>query len=271
MLKLISRVRYSLRDRSLTRGGACAAVVTRAPEIVSIMHIPAQEKKSNGFIVIFDSHPRPEHPLGAAFLVFYTPDDAASYLSKLFQVDAAIMRDDNWQTQMLSRYSAHILQARRFTEDEDIKAVYDANTKLLKTSSAMKEALKREGEIQSEVRELRQKLERQREARQQATSAESAAERKLRDLRRELASAREFAESLSNENPMQPVLAGGSALPVYRVETNLNHHPIDNKGKGRVIDDTKSQPPPPVVRPSIVSLPTVGGSMAQVSLLWIFQ
>ncbi|KIM31026.1 hypothetical protein M408DRAFT_65506 [Serendipita vermifera MAFF 305830] len=218
--------------RSLSRGGACAAVVTRSPEIVSVISIPAQGD-DNGFIVIFDSHPRPKHPLGAAFLIFYSPDDAATYLSNLFQVDASIMRDNNWQTQMLSRYSAHILQARSFSEEEGKKAVYDANISLLKLSVAIKEASTKEEEVQLNLSKLRQELERQREARHQAASAEADANRKLQALRKELADAREFAESLSDIGPFQaPKPVGQPQPPVYSPSGGQsNRQAVDNQPK----------------------------------------
>ena len=202
------------------------------------MNIPDKQEKDGSIIVIFDSHPRPEHPLGAAFLLFYNPDDAATYLSKLFEVDASIMRDNNWQTQMLSRYSAHIMRARPYTEEQDIKAVYDANIKLLKTSVAINEALIREREVQSEVGELRQKLERQKAVRQQASSAEAEAEKKLRALRKELESAREFAKSISDTVSLPQDRLVERSPPVYHRQSNSQSgkNAADVKEKGRVVE-----------------------------------
>lgn len=212
--------------RSLTRGGPCAAVITRTPEIVSIMNIPAKDERGGSLLVIFDSHPRPEHPHGAAFLLFTSPEDAGAYLSHLFRMDSSIMLEDNWQTQMLSRYNAHIIRARRFTKEDNLKAVYDANTKLLKTSVEMKQAIARESEMQSEVFELRQKLEAQREARKQAFSAETAADERLKELRKDLQSAQNFAKSLSNMNNLHTDPWSSHSAPVDDFEpSGYNRHP----------------------------------------------
>jgi hypothetical protein len=224
--------------------GACAAVVTRAPEIVSIMSIPAERGRNGNLLVIFDSHNRPEHPLGAAFLLFYSPDDAATYLSRLFAVDASIMRDMNWQTQMLSHYSAHVMKARPFTEEEDMQAVYDANIKLLKTSMELKEAVARESEVQAKVNEVRQNLDRQKEARRQASLAEAEANLKLRNLRKELEEAREFASSLPGISATQSTAWKGHSALIddRRFDEPATYHVTDIKSKGKAVDTGRSNP-----------------------------
>jgi hypothetical protein len=221
------------------REGACAAVVTRAPEIVSLMSIPAEGGKNGNLLVIFDSHNRPEHPLGAAFLLFHSPDDAATYLSKLFAVDASIMRDMNWQTQMLSHYSAHVMKARPFTEEEDIQAIYNANIKLLRTSSELKEAIAREREVQVQVNTVRQKLDNQKEARRQASMAESEASEKLRKLRKELEEARELATSLSGSNST-PTIWKGHSGPIGDRRSDTSHV-TDAKSKGKGVDTDRNK------------------------------
>jgi hypothetical protein len=229
--------------------GACAAVVTRSPEIVSIMSIPAA---TGNLLVIFDSHNRPEHPLGAAFLLFYSPDAAATYLSKLFAVDASIMRDMNWQTQMLSHYSAHVMKARPFTEEENIKAVYDANIKLLKASAELKEAMAQESEVQAKLHEVRERLDRQKEARRHASLAEAEAGEKLQKLRGELEEARSFANSLQ-DTPAMPATQwnGPASIDQHRFDKPSAYYVtnVNNKGKavdtGRVTPDTTPNKPDP--------------------------
>jgi hypothetical protein len=218
--------------------------VTRAPEIVSLMSIPAQGERTGNLLVIFDSHNRPEHPLGAAFLLFYSPDDAATYLSKLFAVDASIMRDMNWQTQMLSHYSAHVMKARPFTEEDDMKAVYNANIKLLNASIERKEAMAQESEVQTKLNEVREKLDRQKEARRHASSAEAEAGEKLRKLRSELEEARAFANSLQDTRAIQATQwnGGSASIDQHRFGRPSAYYVTDVNAKGKAVDTGRITP-----------------------------
>lgn len=216
-----------LNDRSLVSDGAVAAVVTRSPEIVAVINAP--RTPFGNVTIVFDSHPRPEHPLGAAFLMYQSPRDAAAYLDKLFEVDPAIMRDLSWQTQMLSRYSAHVISMKYSTEEETITSVYEANIKLLNYSENIKEAISREAATQAELSTLRDALKRQREAREKACQEEEEAARKLDSLRKELDSARQFVLSLVNPGAEPP---RGHAESHDGRKTRRVDDPIsDKKGK----------------------------------------
>jgi hypothetical protein len=199
-------------------------VVTRSPEIVAIINAP--KTPFGNVTIVFDSHPRPEHPLGAAFLMYQNPKDAAAYLDKLFEVDPAIMRDLSWQTQMLSRYSAHVISLKYSTEEETIASVYDANIKLLNYSETIKIATEREAATQAELSALRDVLKRQREAREKACLEEEEAARKLERLRKEVESARQFVFSLVNGNG--PSSHGYDDRGPRRTDEPM----ADKKGKG---------------------------------------
>lgn len=210
--------------RSLESDGVVAAVVTRSPEIVAVINAPATP--FGNITIVFDSHPRPEHPLGAAFLMFQKAEDAAAYLDKLFAVDPAILRDLSWQTQMLSRYSAHVIGLKYSTEEETLASVYEANIKLLNYGENIKGAVSREAATQAELLELREVLKRQRDTREKACLAEEEAARKLKDLRKEVENARQFVLSLVN-----PEIGNGP--PAYRGTGSHNSHPHDHKpGRG---------------------------------------
>lgn len=236
--------------RTLVSNGPSAAIITRAPEIVALMNIPpARSRYESGWstrpagnkMVIFDSHPRPEHPLGAAFLVFPNPNEAATYLSKLFEVDAALLADpNNWQTQMLTRYSAHILKARQSTEQEELDALYSANVKLLGVNVQMKEALIRESDVQSELAALRERLEAMKERRKQASKEETDAEKRLRALKRELEDAKELVKSFPGvqiPDFKPPSESGSRARQPFEDSNKREFKPEvvnpDPKGKGR--------------------------------------
>lgn len=198
-------------------------------------------------MIIFDSHPRSEHPLGAAFLIFPNADSTAKYLSKLFEVDAALLMDpNNWQTQMLTRYSAHILKARPSTDQEELDAIYSANIRLLGVSVQMKEAIIKEEAVQSDLRTLRDKLEAVKEKRKQASKEEAEAEKTLQNLKRELATARDFADTLAGGEGGKPTHqprglfgfgSGGRPLPEDKDKgrARLERRNTDSKGKGRVV------------------------------------
>lgn len=224
------------------------------------MNIPSGGEQSGNLLVIFDSHPRPEHPLGAAFLVFDSPDDAASYLSNLFRVDASTMDRGDWQTQILSRYSAHIMRARPFTEEDNMKALYDANIKALKTTVAMKQALARERDMRLEINELRKRLEAQRGVRQQAQAAERDADQKLQTSRQNLDSARTLVTSLSGIHHTQVGQGtGSSTLADYPRSSSVGspvnlYNSAKAKGRDPEIFDLPMTPPT-----KQASMPSVSG------------
>ncbi|KAG8895668.1 hypothetical protein FRB99_000390, partial [Tulasnella sp. 403] len=91
---------------------SAATVLTKPPEILAIFAIATRLPRPNPPIifVVFDSHSRsPQHPNGAAFSFFPTHLAAAEYLSNLLSVDPALLQDPSmqWQTQLLSQFSAH--------------------------------------------------------------------------------------------------------------------------------------------------------------------
>ena len=63
---------------------AVALVLTRPPEIVSVLRIATDQSP---VFVTFDSHPRQDHPEGAAFVLHNTLESAAAYLAELLKVD----------------------------------------------------------------------------------------------------------------------------------------------------------------------------------------
>ncbi|PVF98979.1 hypothetical protein CPB86DRAFT_814291 [Serendipita vermifera] len=209
----LSNFRDLIRD--LITKGPSAAIITKTPEIVAVIHIPHHEPNGSSLFAIFDSHPRPKHPLGAAFLLFRTPNRAADYLSKLFQVDESLIKEEafDWQSHMLGSFSAHILRAREATGDEQLHAIYAANIEILNINHSIKEATERRDATETELKKLREKLEEQREARKRASAVDEEAAKKLRILEKELESARSLVKMLNEEQ-----------LPMYQ---------SDGKGKGR--------------------------------------
>jgi hypothetical protein len=84
-----------------------AAVITRPPEIVTCIKFLLDGK--NVFL-IFDSHPRPSYPDGAAFIISTSIDATAEHLNRILAFDASLLADKDmqWQVQLLAQFSAHV-------------------------------------------------------------------------------------------------------------------------------------------------------------------
>ncbi|KAG8758841.1 hypothetical protein FRC14_007259 [Serendipita sp. 396] len=208
-----------------------AALITKPPEIIALLNVSTEDDED--IFVAFDSHPRPEHPLGAAFVHFQSSQNAATYLSRLFRVEDGVLAQGGWQAQAMTEYSAHILEARLVSEIEETKAVYAANLKLLGSKTVMNSAMARHAAVQEEVARFKKLLEQRRKARQEASNAETEAEQKLQRLKADLKAARDFARSLpstinSSGNAMQGMMQNAP------METNRNElRQLDQKGKGK--------------------------------------
>jgi hypothetical protein len=107
-------------------------MITRPPEIVACLKIPTSE---GDVFLIFDSHIRPNHPFGAAFILNTSMDATAVYLAALFKVDKHssdrdIPRQFQWQVDLMSHFSGHILVSKQY----DVNDQKNANQTLLEPS-----------------------------------------------------------------------------------------------------------------------------------------
>ncbi|KAF7309961.1 RING-type domain-containing protein [Mycena indigotica] len=89
-----------------------AVVITRPPEIVACtkLVIESNATESKTVFITFDSHPRPDHPDGAGYVVNSSPEAAANFLSTLLAVDEGLLADADlqWQAQLLASFSGHL-------------------------------------------------------------------------------------------------------------------------------------------------------------------
>lgn len=116
---------FSILQSTRTNTSAAAGVlITRPPEIISILHFPASlpapapttfanaqstpPPALQHVFAVFDSHPRPTHPTGSAFVVSASIDQTARYLEKLFAVDQEIINDGG---ALLGAFDAHFVVA----------------------------------------------------------------------------------------------------------------------------------------------------------------
>ncbi|KAL5633659.1 hypothetical protein ACGC1H_003963 [Rhizoctonia solani] len=113
----------SVLQTTRTNNSAAAGVlITRPPEIISILHFPAAlptptpatfssaqstpQPPLSSVFAIFDSHTRPTHPTGSAFVVSASIDQTARYLEKLFAVDPEVLQDGG---ALLGAFDAHFV------------------------------------------------------------------------------------------------------------------------------------------------------------------
>ncbi|CEL58971.1 hypothetical protein RSOLAG1IB_08969 [Rhizoctonia solani AG-1 IB] len=135
--------------------GPRALCVTRPPEVIGVIHIPllnstskpstlqTSNSRTKSIYLVFDSHPRPNHPDGAAIQIFPSQSvaDVANYLMSLFRVDQDIIDDPEleWTAQLLGQVSYHVLAP---SSGSDTKDEYATNMRILE--DARKRALAEE-------------------------------------------------------------------------------------------------------------------------------
>ncbi|CEL64057.1 hypothetical protein RSOLAG1IB_11041 [Rhizoctonia solani AG-1 IB] len=157
--------------------GPRAVCMTRPPEVIGVINVPipkptidhwnsrAPTPLVDSIYLVFDSHPRPNHPNGAAVQIFpsRSTDDVADYLMDLFQVDQGIFNDPNleWTAQLLGQVSCHILAP---SLSQDPKDEYALNMRILEANRKCSLAEDRLKTTEAETRKLRsQAFDRQQE------------------------------------------------------------------------------------------------------------
>ncbi|KAH7337774.1 hypothetical protein B0J17DRAFT_664209 [Rhizoctonia solani] len=135
------------------------------------MHIPlpkptnrdwtpwSSTRRVESIFLVFDSHPRPNHPNGAAVQIFpsHQRDEVAEYLMDLFQVDQDLINDPNleWTVQLLGQLSYHLLAPSRAPEPLD---EYALNMRILAADHKRNWAEDKLNASEAEVRTLRSKV-----------------------------------------------------------------------------------------------------------------
>ncbi|KAJ1300980.1 hypothetical protein OPQ81_003404 [Rhizoctonia solani] len=146
-----------------------AVCVTRPPEVIGVMHIPIPKpsltssdwapwtsRRAESIYLVFDSHPRPNHPNGAAVHIFPSrpTDDVAEYLMDLFQVDEDIINDPNleWTVQLFGQLSYHVLAPSPAPEAAN---EYELNMRILEANRKRDWAEEKLKTAEAETRKLR--------------------------------------------------------------------------------------------------------------------
>jgi len=169
--------------------------------------------------MIFDSHPRPEHPDGAGFTFSTSIDVTARYLDNLLAVDESILSDHSlqWQTQLLANFSGLLFVAKTTRFDSD---AIEAERAMIESSLTILA-------LQAEVAELKfQNAALQKDL----LAAESKAEEERR---------------YSYSSPSSPTSSRKSSEPGWI--------PVAKRKKNRKRKNNKSSPSPTDYRPSMFS------------------
>jgi FtsZ-binding cell division protein ZapB len=165
-----------LVDTSATTSSA-AMVITRPPEIISVLKIPVNETP---IFVIFDSHPRDKHPDGAGFIFNSSIDATALYLHELLRFDANLVGDTSlqWQAQLLANFSAHAYVSQPGLTPEDMQTMVVESSLATLDLGAQVQVLR---ESQTELQEDKAQLQKEKEQLQTELSRLRSETYQLRD------------------------------------------------------------------------------------------
>ena len=124
-LEGINHTHHDDREAVDTRRDASdpvAVIITRPPEIIVCLIIPTS---LGNFFIVFDSHPRPSHPLGSGFIINSSLEATSKYLDELLAVDPKLFSDRSirWQSDLLTQFSGHILVPRKDTPSDNLDEV----------------------------------------------------------------------------------------------------------------------------------------------------
>ena len=151
----------------MTNGKKSAAIViTRPPEIVTCVKISIPEGAD--VFMIFDSHPRLDHPGGAGFTFSTSIDTTARYLDNLLAIDQSILSDHSlqWQTQLLANFSGLLFVAKtnRFDSNpiEAERAMIDSSLTILALRAEVDELKFHNASLQKDLQAAERKIEEER-------------------------------------------------------------------------------------------------------------
>ena len=118
--------------------------------------------------MIFDSHPRPDHPGGAGFTFSTSIDAIAYYLDNLLAIDQSILSDPSlqWQTQLLASFSGLLFVAKptRFDSSpiEAERTVIESSLAILALQAEVAELKSQNAALQQDLQAAELKAEQER-------------------------------------------------------------------------------------------------------------
>ena len=158
------------RRRLVTSGDKSAAIViTRPPEIVTCVKISIPDDAD--VFMLFDSHPRPDHPDGPGFTFTTSLNAMARYLDNLLAIDESILSDHSlqWQTQLLANFSGLLFVAKttRFDSNpiEAERAMIESSLSILALQAEVADLKYQNTSLQSDLQAAELKLKAEEERR----------------------------------------------------------------------------------------------------------
>ncbi|PPQ72313.1 hypothetical protein CVT26_007270 [Gymnopilus dilepis] len=137
-----------------------AAIITRPPEILVCLRIPTSLGRT--IFAVFDSHPRPTHPLGSGFILNSSPEATAKYLDEILGIDPSILSDPSmrWQAELLSQFCSHIvIQKDRLRCASDVDFILmEASMSILRLRTELAESRQRESYLATENEDMQSRL-----------------------------------------------------------------------------------------------------------------
>jgi len=120
--------------------------------------------------MLFDSHPRPDHPDGPGFTFTTSLDVTARYLDNLLAIDESILSDHSlqWQTQLLANFSGllFVAKATRFDSNpvEAERIMIESSLSILALQAEVAELKLQNAALQNDLQaaELKAKAEEER-------------------------------------------------------------------------------------------------------------
>ncbi|KAF5388163.1 hypothetical protein D9615_000203 [Tricholomella constricta] len=145
-----------------SKSSSSAVMITKPPEIVACVKIPTS--RGNIFL-IFDSHIRPNHPLGAGFILNSTVESTATYLVKLFKSEKPSSSDVGnpfqWQLDLVRQFCGHILVSKRSSDNDTTvltQTVLESSMKILELTAEMANLKIENSFLAKELEKTNQKL-----------------------------------------------------------------------------------------------------------------
>ena len=118
--------------------------------------------------MVFDSHPRQDHPDGAGFIFSTSIDATAEYLDNLLAIDQRILSDPSlqWQTQLLANFSGLLFVAKptRFDNNaiEAERAMVESSLAILALQAEVDELKSQNGTLRTDLQAAELKVEEER-------------------------------------------------------------------------------------------------------------
>ncbi|KAH7920858.1 hypothetical protein BV22DRAFT_1073245 [Leucogyrophana mollusca] len=183
------------------------AVITRPPEIIACLKLATF---ATDVFVIFDSHPRPDHPGGAALILNTSIAHTATRLASILPVDNRMLSEEDlqWQAQLLANFSAHIFVPKNpDTSPEGMtQAVVESSLEVLSLQAEVAELKRKSSALASDNQRLEKGAE-------QLEDALVEGQRKKNDLQHKIDLEAKFSQKGSNRPGIVNAVAGPSGLP----------------------------------------------------------